>query len=116
MSFDAAFPIFVFEGNDLSLFDDFDSLVTGLEGIDVEDGVYQAYDSRGQVVGLKAQGVMRGRFVVEVGTVAIGGVNAQPSVQEFEERLRSYLEARGENSHGEISTEELVDVCISHAR
>ena len=54
MSFDAAFPIFVFEGNDLSLFGDFNSLVTGLEGIDVEDGVYQAYDSRGRVVGLKA--------------------------------------------------------------
>ena len=116
MSVRAAFPIFVFEGNDLSLFDDFDSLMTSLEGIDVEDGVYQAYDARGRAVELKAHGVKRGRFTVEVGRVAVGEVGAHPSSEEFEGRLRSYLVTRGEDVEREMSTEELVDACIRHAQ
>jgi hypothetical protein len=113
MNVDAVFPVFLFEGNDLSLFDDFDSLVMGLEGIDVEDGVYQAYDSRGRAVGLKAHGVKRGSFMVEIGTVVVGDVSAHPSTEEFEGRLRSYHEACGEDPQVEMSTEELVHACIN---
>jgi hypothetical protein len=112
MSVDAAFPILVFEGNDLSLFDDFDSLTTALEGIDVEDGVYQAYDSRGRAVELKAGGVKRGRFMVEVGTITVGGISTHPSSEEFKSRLRWYLAALGQDFDSEMSTEELVNACI----
>ncbi|MGC1175935.1 hypothetical protein [Polaromonas sp.] len=116
MSVEAAFPIFVFEGNDLSLFDDIHTLTTTLEGVDIEDGMYQAYDSRGRVIGLEAHGVKRGVFMVEIGTVVVSGISARPSVEEFEERLRSYLKACGADSRREMSAEELIHACINRAR
>lgn len=111
-----AFPIFVFEGNDLSLFDSFESLVAGLEGIDVEDGVYQAYDSHGKEVGLEARGVSRGRFVVEIGNVVVGRVAEAPNLEQFESKLLSYLTASGKGPSQNLSFEELVHACIKCAR
>lgn len=116
MSERAVFPIFVFEGNDLSLFDSFEALVTGLEGVDVEDGAYKAYDSCGRAVVMEAQGVVRGRFVVEIGTVAVRGVDEVPSVDLFESDLRSFLQACSETPAAELPIEDLVRACIKRAR
>ena len=116
MNAQPAFPILVFDGNDLSVFGDVRSVCTGLEGIDVEDGVYQAYDSHGRVVELKACGVKRGRFGVEVGTVAVGRLSEHSDGEEFEGRLRSYLAACGEDAPQHWGIRELVDACIRHAR
>ena len=116
MSVDAAFPIFVFGGNDLSLFASFDSLTTALEGVDVEDGVYTAYDSCGRAVALEASGVSRGRFTVEIGRIVVGDVSEIPSVAEFEDRLRSYLHACGEDPREQVTLQELVHACAKHFR
>ena len=115
MSVEAAFPIFVFDGNDLSLFASFDSLTIALEGVDVEDGVYAAYDSSGRAVALTASGVLRGCFTVEIGRVVVGDVNATPDVTEFDGRLRSYLHACGEGKSEETTLQELVHACIKRA-
>ncbi|ABE43580.1 hypothetical protein [Polaromonas sp. JS666] len=112
MTGQATFPIFVFDGNDLSLFDSFNSLTTALEGVDVEEGVYTAYDSSGRVVFLQATGVARGRFTVEIGRVIVGPVSEAPDVADFGRRLRSYLQACGEDSRAGMTLEELVHACI----
>jgi len=112
MTVEAMFPIFVFDGNDLSLFASFNSLTTSLEGVDVEDGVYAAYDSSGRAVALQASGVSRGRFTVEIGRVVVGAVSETPDVAAFGGRLRSYLHACGEGSRREMTLEELVHACI----
>ena len=116
MSAHPAFPVFVFDGNDLSVFGDMRSLCTGLEGVDVEDDVYEAYDAQGHALELKASGVKRGRFGVEIGTVAVGRLSEHPNGEEFVGRLRSYLAACGVVAPQHSSTQELVDACIRRAR
>lgn len=116
VSIQPVFPIFVFEGNDLSLFADFHSLTTALEGIDVDDDVYQAYDSLGRKLALEARGVIRGRFVVDIGTVHTGAVSQLPSGPEFLNHLRAYLQACGQNPLSGQSLDELVQACIRSTR
>ena len=111
MTADPTFPIFVFDGNDLSLFGDFNSITTDLEGVDVEDGRYAAFDATGRAVVLKAVGVLRGRFSVEIGRVLVGDESTTPSVQEFENRLRLHLHACGRIPRTETSMRELVQAC-----
>jgi len=54
------FPIFVSEPNDLYAFDSLSDLQLHLEPVDVEDGIYEAYDSEGRRLSLRAMGVRRG--------------------------------------------------------
>jgi hypothetical protein len=115
MTVEAKFPVFVFEGNDLSLFADFDSLTIDLEGVDVEGGVYVAYDASGREVALRATGVSRGRFGVEIGRVLVGEVSAVPSCEQFERRLRSYLQACGRSPRADAALSELVQACVEAA-
>ena len=40
-------PFLVFEGLDLSIYASLDLIEAGFEGVDVEDGIYEAVDSTG---------------------------------------------------------------------
>jgi hypothetical protein len=47
-------PIIVAEGEDISVFESVKSAESYIEAIDVDDGVYQAWDSEGRVLTLTA--------------------------------------------------------------
>lgn len=60
-------PLFVFGGHDLSIYDSLGLIEAGLEDVDVEDSVYEAFDSIGRVIRLKATGVVGSKGFVDIG-------------------------------------------------
>ena len=85
-------PIFVFEENDLYICRSLRDVENQLEGPDVQDGVYEAYDSVGHPVLLTAQGVKRGAFTVTPGQVAAKlDLSSPPAVERLTQRLKSSL-------------------------
>lgn len=76
----------------IEMFDDLAQLASAVEGVDVEDGNYLAFDAVGRVIELTAQGVTRARPTVDIGTVTAG--LAWPSVSRpgaLAEHLRTHL-------------------------
>lgn len=99
---------FVFEGNDLTIFDSLESLCVGLEGVDVEDGVYEAFCSDGRPLELSAHGVRRGLFVIEIGRVSATVRNGPAEPDRFSQLLRSHLRALSVEVEATASLSDLV--------
>jgi len=74
-------PIFVFEGDDLSVHDSVEGAEGFLEPPDVREGIYVAFDSQGRVLTVELDGQ---RTVL---------TPAEDSPQQFEAKLRDYLRA-----------------------
>ena len=105
-------PFFVFEGLDLSIYDSLNEIEANLEGVDVEDGVYEAFDSMGRVIDLKATAVERGKFTVDIGKTHVETVAATPTGAERLCRLfRKSLRAIGRSVLNEASLHDLVLKC-----
>ena len=106
------FPLIVLEGLDFALFYTIKDLESGLEGIDVEENLYKAFDAAGRALNLKAIGVTRGRFAVEVGRVEFGGAEDVPNhQQELVGLLREHLQAIGYPAKEGHELEDLVRLC-----
>ena len=96
MAQDISPPIFVFEGLDLSIYDSIDSMRRGLEGVDVDDGIYEAFDSVGCLLRLSASGVERGTFVLAIGEIGKVAREQTPTAPvRFYTLLWDYLKAIG---------------------
>lgn len=107
-------PFFVFEGLDLTLCDSLGEIENSLEGVDVADGIYEAFDAKGRVIGLKASGVRRGRFTVEVGQTYVETVAETPAGAERLARLlRDYLRAAGQPASDVAALRDLVRDCAA---
>ena len=89
-------PVFVIDGHDVSLHDSLTDAIHALEGVDVADGIYRLFDSQGRRVFLRAEGVRRGRFVVDIGTVHLDSVESTPTgATELREALVARLQSLG---------------------
>lgn len=107
-------PFLVFEGHDLSIYDSLDWIETDLEGVDVEDGIYEAFDSSGRVIRFKATGVKRGKFTVEIGETHVDSVEATPTgAGRLYNLLRDHLREIGQAMPHEASLNDLVAKCVS---
>ena len=71
-------PVFVVDGENVSVYDSLRDAMAALEGVDVEDGLYSVYDAEGRRIALKGVGVKRSRFVVEVGLVQVESIESEP--------------------------------------
>jgi hypothetical protein len=72
-----------------------EAAVDALEGVDAEDGTYKVFDAIGRRVEVRAEGVHRGRFVVDIGTVHVGAVETEPTgAAELREILTLHLRER----------------------
>ncbi len=107
-------PLFVFEGHDVSIFDSIDSLQVKLEGIDVEDGVYEDFDAVGRIVHFEASGVKRGRFWVEIGETHVRSVDPTPTgATPFYNLLADHLKSVECAFPKDATLGDLVSKCIS---
>lgn len=107
-------PLLVFEGGDLSIFRSLAEVESALEGIDVEDGVYEAFDSAGRVVSLKASGVVRGQHVVDIGRTRVESVETLPTAGDRLKRLlHEHLGAIGRAMPIGTDLRDLVAACQS---
>ena len=109
-----ASPFLVFDGLDLSIYESLGSIEGELEGVDVEDGVYEAFDSIGRVVRLKATGVKRGKFTVDIGKTHVDTVEATPTgAGRLYDLLRDHLREIGQAMPHGASLNHLVAKCVS---
>lgn len=107
-------PVLVFEGCDLLIYGSFDELEQDLEGIDVEDGIYEAFDAIGRVVRLSAAGVERGRFCVSIGETHAHSIEAPPAgASRLHGLLQQHLEAVGRPVPHNARLEDLVTRCLA---
>ena len=90
-------PIFVVEGrHDVSVHPSIRDATSGLEGIDVQAGAYRVFDSAGRRIALRAEGVRRRWFIVDIGTVPVDAVETVPTAAgELRELLLEHLESLG---------------------
>ena len=95
-------PVFVVDGEDVSVYDSLANAMATLEGVDVEDGLCSVYDADGRRITLKGVGVKRSRFSVEVGVVQATSIEAEPSGAE---ELRKSLLQFGRHSGWAVNEE-----------
>lgn len=96
MNSDPLPPIIVVDGHDVSLYPTVDAAILGLEGIDVADGVYRVFDAVGRKITLRAEGVRRGRWTVDIGTVHFDDVEVVPTgADELRRVLLNHLDTWG---------------------
>ena len=89
-------PVIVIDGLDVSLYPTVEAAMLDLEGVDVADGVYRVFDAVGRKITLRAEGVRRGRWSVDIGTVHLDGADAVPTgVEELQRALLDHLGACG---------------------
>jgi hypothetical protein len=88
------YPIFIFEDSDLSIISSSTQVQTDLERIDVESGVFEAYDSDGRRVYLT-----NGRARIEVDVDSM----ERAAISEFEMRLRTFLRASGDQTADDLT-------------
>lgn len=107
-------PFFVFDGLDLSIYDSLDSIEVDLEGVDVEAGIYEAFDAIGRVVRLKATGVKRGKFIIDIGETHVDTVEPTPTGAERLFRLLfDHLREIGHAAPQGVDLADLVAECLS---
>lgn len=95
-------PILVFEGWDLHLYDSVSDAELDLEAIDVEEGIYEAYDSQGRKLQVESEGqTVR---IVEPGT-------GQTGVPDLRDLLIEFLTIEGKNPNPEERLESLIELC-----
>lgn len=106
------YPLLVVEGLDLSLYYSIKALEIGLEGVDVEENAYTAFDAEGRLLHLVAIGVKRGRFGTDVGRVEVKSTEEVPNhQQELAGHLREHLRASGYPVEDDLRLEGLVRLC-----
>lgn len=107
-------PFLVFEGLDLSIYDTLDSIEADLEGVDVEDGIYEVFDSIGRAISLKATGVKRDRFTVDIGETHVDSIDVVPGgAERLYNLLRDHLNETGQAMPFEGCLSVLVAKCVS---
>jgi hypothetical protein len=107
---DVQLPVIVLEGGDVSLHPSLADATGSLEGVDVAERVYRVFDSAGRRIVLRAEGVHRGRFTVEVGTVHVERIESSPAgIAELRGALIEYLTANGRTGLGAADLATLVD-------
>ena len=110
-------PLFVVEGLDISAYRTREKLETDLEGIDVAENRYQAYDAEGRLLTLTAIGGRRSGFVVNVGRVTVSGVETTPTHQaELAKALRNHLDAIGRPPAEGLELHQLVKAFLSSGK
>jgi hypothetical protein len=101
-------PIIVVEGLDVSFFPSPSAAAAALEGPDVIDGIYQAYDADGRRLVLKSAGGAADYSAVVV--VEESGVIESDALSQL---LREYLAAAGQHVPPRSSIAELVELGIA---
>jgi hypothetical protein len=106
-------PVFVIEGLDISMYDSVDDAAAALEGVDVEAGLYSVFDIEGRRIVLKGEGVHETRFIVEVGTVRVESIEAEPSGAE---ELRQSLLQFGRRCEWPVNEDTTLNDLVELAR
>jgi hypothetical protein len=93
-------PIIVSESGDLSIFRSVQDAEQYLEGPDVLENLYVAYDCEGRLLRLEAKGAKNSKFLRmttwDIGKVIITSTESEPShVKDLEKLLRGFLEKLG---------------------
>ncbi len=105
------FPLIVFDGLDIFIFNSTKELETGLEGIDVQEHCFKAYDADGRALSLKAVGAWRRWFIINSGQVEIKAAEDEPNHKdELVGYLREYLKAIGQPAD-ELHLSNLIHTC-----
>jgi hypothetical protein len=114
------YPLILVEGLDVSLYPSIPRLEGQLEGIDVEEGAYRAYDAAGRGLKLEAYGVKRtrrGKWKGIPGGARVTVAEAEPShVEELRVALARHLKAVGEDVDANSGLGDLVHMCKLHHR
>jgi hypothetical protein len=107
-------PLFLFgDGHYPDIYASAEALCGRIEGIDLLEGDYRAYDSLGRHVQLEAVGVRRSGRWVDVGETVVAGVEDSPAHrEEFRRLLTEFLSRETEGSTlARMSLAELVGRC-----
>jgi len=103
-------PVFVVDGGDVSVHDSLEEATRSLEGVDVADGIYTLFDSVGKRIRLRAEGVRRGRFVVDIGTVHVAAIEeSSDGPAELRRALRQYARRLGRTDLDSADLDRLVE-------
>ncbi len=107
---DVVQPVFVVEGGDVEVHASLDEAISSLEGIDVADGVYQVFDAAGRRIRLRAEGVKRGRFTVDVGKVYLDRIEeSSDGPSELLGALRQYARRLGRTDLDSAALGDLIE-------
>ena len=105
-------PFFIFdETGELETFDTLSDVEEALEGVDVQAGCYQGFDSRGYAIELVAKGVKKGWFFVDIGRTCASVSETrsdQPTDATFRHLLTSQLRKSGQDIPASLSLEEAI--------
>lgn len=105
-------PIIIAEGLDLSFFRSAEAAATALEGPDVIDGIYRAYDADGLPLALASRGEPPDyNAVVEIAPPADGSRD-QAGLAAL---LREYLGAVGQHAPERAPLSALLEQAVAHA-
>lgn len=93
----------------VEVFSDLDSLANSIEGVDLEDGDFSAFDAARRVIDLRAEGVRRHFISVEVGrTVATPSEPSRIDREGLARALATNLERWGVEVARDLPLEELL--------
>jgi len=107
---DVVQPVFVVESGDVEVHASLDEAISSLEGVDVADGIYQVFDAAGRRIRLRAEGVKRGRFTVDVGTVYLDRIEeSSDGPSELLRALRQYARRLGRTDLDSAGLGDLVE-------
>ena len=87
-------------------------LLSVVEGIDLAEGSYVAYDSTGKAITLEPHGYSRGRFAIGVGCVRVKDIESEPShASDLKMHLIRWARGLGREIGTDASLEEAVQAC-----
>jgi hypothetical protein len=106
-------PILVIDGSDVSVHRSLDAAVRSVEGVDVEGGLYRCFDAVGRRITLTASGGRRGRITVEIGTVRVESIEAEPTgAGELRDALVDHLQQIGHAAPANASLADVVEMTL----
>jgi hypothetical protein len=106
-------PIVVFEGKDVSFFPDSGAAAAALEGPDVYQGIYQAYDADAQCLVLRSTG---GPTDYSAAVVVEDSDTRHVDVNGLQKLLRQYLVGRGGTVPDDTPVAALLDLAVAISR
>ena len=87
-------------------------LLSAVEGIDIAEGSYLAYDSVGRAIELEPHGHRRGRFAIDVGLVRAKGVESEPThADELKMHLLRWARVLGREIRNDASLADTIQAC-----
>lgn len=86
-------PIIVIDESECpELYPTIEAAMADMEGVDVADGIYRVFDAAGRRITLRAAGVRRGRWSVDIGTVHFDHAEDVPTgTSDLQKLLSAYL-------------------------